>query len=320
MDAWILIDAYSWIPIDTLGQLARLQLVGARFVLFGDHEGRFEPMRDRWDTPYSKVADSLLLRDMCCRMHLKLQTYQRGTDQQLFDNYTRLYKNVAADKDFELPSLVNRAQSKYPAKLSSPFDYYLVLCVSHAHRMLCNARLNEGKAVMAEAVGKTTRLVEWSGDDIKGTTCQPQTMILWEGIELIGCPRGTGMKTQIVQGVIYTVVYIDDQTVVLQMRKEYTEKLNPEDEDDEVHEVTVPLGDVPALLRLTHAMCYFTCQGRSIDLGKPVLMIDTHHKFFTRRALIVGMSRVRRGDDLHIATLEYEACVTGRLRKTFRSI
>ena len=121
-------------------------------------------------------------------------------------------------------------------------------------------------------------------------------------------------------GVIYTVVYIDDQKVVLQMRKEYTEKLNPEDEDDEVHEVTVPLGDVPALLRLTHAMCYFTCQGRSIDLGKPVLMIDTHHKFFTRRALIVGMSRVRHGDDLHIATLEYEACVTGRLRKTFRCI
>ena len=128
------------------------------------------------------------------------------------------------------------------------------------------------------------------------------------------------MQTQIVQGVVYTVVYIDDQTVVLQMRKEYTEKLNPEDEDDEVHEVIVPLGDVPALLRLTHAMCYFTCQGRSIDLGKPVLMIDTRHKFFTRRALIVGMSRVRHGDGLHIATLEYETCVTGRLRKTFRCI
>ena len=122
------------------------------------------------------------------------------------------------------------------------------------------------------------------------------------------------------QGVVYTVVYIDDQKVVLQMRKEYIEKLNPEDEDDEVHEVTVPLGDVPALLRLTHAMCYFTCQGRSIDLGKPVLMINMHHKCFSRRALIVGMSRVRHGDDLHIATLEYEACVTRRLRKTFRCI
>ena len=118
------------------------------------------------------------------------------------------------------------------------------------------------------------------------------------------------MNTQIVQGAIYIVVYIDDQKVVLQMRKEYTEKLNPEDEDDEVHEVTVPLGDVPALLRLTRAMCYFTCQGRSIDLGKPVLMINMHHNFFSRRALIVGMSRVRHGDDLHIATLEYEDSVT----------
>ena len=42
-------------------------------------------------------------------------------------------------------------------------------------------------------------------------------------------PRGTGMSTQIVQGVSYTAVCIDDQKVVLQMRKEYTEKLNPED-------------------------------------------------------------------------------------------
>ena len=128
------------------------------------------------------------------------------------------------------------------------------------------------------------------------------------------------MTNQIVHGVIYTVVYIDGHKVALQMRKEYTEKLNPEDEDDEAHEVTVPLGDVPTLLRLTHAMCYFTCQGRSIDLGKPVLMIDTHHKFFTRRALIVGMSRVRHGADLHIASLEYEVCVTGCLRKTCRCI
>ena len=128
------------------------------------------------------------------------------------------------------------------------------------------------------------------------------------------------MRTSCRRWGIYTAVYSGDEKVVLQMCKEYTGRLNPEDEDEEVHEVTVPLGDVPTLCRLTHAMCYFTCQGRSIDLGKPVLMIDTHHKFFTRRALIVGMRRVRHDDDLHIATLEYGACVTGRLRKTFRCI
>ena len=93
-------------------------------------------------------------------------------------------------------------------------------------------------------------------------------MIIWEGIELMGCPRGSGIKTQIVQGVIYTAVHVSDERVVLQMRREYTDKLNPEDEDGELPEVIVPLGDVPALLRLTHAMCYFTCQGRSVDLNK----------------------------------------------------
>ena len=32
-NAWILVDEYSLIPIDTLGQLARLQIVGAKYVL-----------------------------------------------------------------------------------------------------------------------------------------------------------------------------------------------------------------------------------------------------------------------------------------------
>ena len=36
-DAWILVDEWSLIPIDTLGQLARLQLANAKCVLFGDH-------------------------------------------------------------------------------------------------------------------------------------------------------------------------------------------------------------------------------------------------------------------------------------------
>ena len=50
-DAWILIDEISILPIDTIGALARLSLVGAKFICFGDFDGQFEAAKDRWDTP-----------------------------------------------------------------------------------------------------------------------------------------------------------------------------------------------------------------------------------------------------------------------------
>ena len=145
-------------------------------------------MRDKWDVPYNRVADSLLLRDMCCRLRVHLQTYRRGTDQQFFDFYTRLYGDAPTERDPELSSLVEMAQASYPVRTQNPLDYYFVLCVSHAHRMMCNARLNEGKAVMAEATGKTTRFLEWSGEGFKGTTCQPQPVIIWERHRSDGVP------------------------------------------------------------------------------------------------------------------------------------
>ena len=115
---------------------------------------------------------------------------------------------------------------------------------------------------------------------------------------------------------------LNDSDVVLQMRPEYCAKTaTPATEDDEApNQVKVALEDVTTLLRLTHAMCYYTCQGRSFDLGRKTLMLDTDHPFFSRRALIVGMSRVRHGEDVHIADAAYSARVTGRNRKSFRRI
>ena len=304
-DAWILVDEYSLIPIDTLGQLARHQLVGAKFAIFGDHEGQFEPMRDRWDAPYSMVAESELLSCMCAYRHFRLTQYRRGEDQKLFDFYTSLYTRA----DHEIDVLVNNALSIYKARLPNIFDYYLILCVSHANRILCNARQNAMKAQCAQGQGKDTWEIEWEGDLVKGATSQPQTMIIWEGIELIGAPRGSGITTGIVQGVIYTVISCNEEEVILRMRPEY---------NADEKEITLNMGDVPILTRLTHAMCYYTCQGRSIDRGQTVLMLDIAHSYFSRRALIVGMSRVRHGDDLHIADENMQTALIGRNHKKFR--
>ena len=93
-------------------------------------------------------------------------------------------------------------------------------------------RQNEAKAYKHEAEGGHTTHIEWTGDDIKGTTCQPQSMIIWEGIELIGCPRGVGKKRcGVVQGVVYHVTHIAESKVYLEMNPEYQKQKEQEEEE-----------------------------------------------------------------------------------------
>ena len=63
--------------------------------------------------------------------------------------------------------------------------------------------------------------------------------------------------------------------------------------------MTLPVLEVPRLLRLTHAMCYFTVQGRTIR-DKHILLADTDHRHFSTRSLIVGMSRATHGKFVHV--------------------
>ena len=145
--AWILIDEVSLIPIDTMGMLARAKLVGAKFVCFGDFEGQFDAMKDRWDRVRT-IQDSECMKDMCNRMHFHLTTYWRSTDRAPFDFYTQLY----CESDEELPFIVEQAQKTYPVKLSSPLEFDVVLCVSHANRMLVNRLQNEQKLAFTRGV------------------------------------------------------------------------------------------------------------------------------------------------------------------------
>ena len=179
---------------------------------------------------------------------------------------------------------------------------------------------------MHESRGGTTAYIEWTGDDLKGTTCQPQDMIVWEGMELIGCPRGGGKdRCGIVQGVVYTITKMGDD-VTLEMNEEYKNDPDP-DSDDEApdtdvarapHEIKVPYHNIPKLLRLTHAMCYFTVQGRTLR-NKRILLVDAEHRHFQRRSLIVGLSRATHASLVHVASAEDEERVTGRRRMNIGS-
>ena len=81
--------------------------------------------------------------------------------------------------------------------------------------------------------------------------------------------------------------------------------------------MTLLLADIPAVMRLTHAMCYYTVQGRT--LRRHTLLLDTTHPNFSRRALIVGLSRATHGNYVHVGTEAEEEIFLGERRKILRA-
>ena len=109
----VIIDEMSILPIDTLGQIARWQMVGAKFVLFGDFEWQFEAFVDRWkEVLYADVPQSQLLMDLCSRTRFHMEVYRRSDDQALYDWNTNLY----TEPDRDIARLVSESRSRYPCE------------------------------------------------------------------------------------------------------------------------------------------------------------------------------------------------------------
>ena len=291
-NTWIIVDEVGLIPISTLGDMSRWMALGAKFVVFGDYQGQFKPFVDRWRLNVSPEW-SPLMHQMCNGMHIRVTQYRRGTDLELFNWYYSLY-------DEEYP-LVEESR-KFLRKYNTPFDPLddpLVLCISHARRMIINGRQNR----LLKPVDAV--FFECSQDEITGCTMKPQDMWIWPGVELIGCPRGSG-KNLVVQGVIYTVAEINEESVKLHMREEYCRG-----ETDE--QVEIPRDEVCSQLRLTHSMCYYTCQGRTVK-DRHIVLLDTDHPHFSTRSLIVGLSRATHGRYLHIGDNQNEQTFCGDRR------
>ena len=263
--------------------LARAALIGAKFVLFGDWEGQFGAMQDRWDLPYTAVPDSDLIRDMAKSLRVNLETYRRGDDPQLFRFYHGLYGQ-------DIKQVIAAARANYPVTMATE-EHDMILCVSHEKRMRINEYMNK----------RAGGLYVECREEIRGTTCQPQSMYLRPGMELIGCPRGVTPRRGVVQGVVYTVVDVGPE-VKIRINPEYQVESNLPSDWNEIRtevEMTLPVLEVPRLLRLTHAMCYFTVQGRTIR-DKHILLADTDHRHFSTRSLSVGMSRATHGKFVHV--------------------
>ena len=59
--------------------------------------------------------------------------------------------------------------------------------------------------------------------------------------------------------------------------------------------------DFVCKVRMPYARCYYTVQGKTYR-DTHVVLLDTSHKHFDMRKLIVGMSRATHGQYVHVAT------------------
>ena len=308
-NTWFLVDEVGLLPVSTLGAMSQWIALGARFVYFGDFEGQFEPFRDRWNADCAYANP--LLHNLCNGLCVTLQTYRRGVDQALFDWYFGLYGQT------DVRSWVHESRLRYAAACD-PMCNPLVLVISHNRRLRVNEIQNK-RLAPENALECVWDLEE--DEEHPGTTMRPQTMRIWVGIELLGSPRGAneqkvaqGQKgaqrqkgvqaPKIVQGVIYTVTGITDTHLNLQMRPEYCHGAKDE-------KTTVKLEQVCEKLRLTHSMCYYTVQGRTLR-DRHIVLLDTDHRHMSMRALIVGMSRATHGSYVHIGDEASEATFAGR--------
>ena len=164
---------------------------------------------------------------------------------------------------------VTHSRFRYPAECDPLCDPQL-LCISHKKRMRANTIQNN---ILAPA-GATRLSLPEDFDELTGTTMQPQDMKIWassdgvklDGITLIGCPRGSG-KQFVVQGVLYCVMKIAEGEIELQMLTDCCHGSKDE-------KITVPIEEVCLQLRMSHAICYYTIQGRTIR-DRHIVLLDT---------------------------------------------
>ena len=290
-DTWFLVDEIGLLPLSTLGDISRWCSLGAKFVFFGDYSGQFGPLRDRWNLPLCP-EHSPFMGELANGLYIELSTYRRGADLELFNWFHSMYGQE------EVQGLVHESRRRYPAACD-PYSDPLILCLSHNYRERINTVQNTRLAP------ENALLLEWEGGSLRGATAQPQTMRVWPGITLIGCPRGSG-KELVVQGVVYYVTNVTETHLELQMLPDYCHGRKDE-------QVSVPIEEACAQLRPAHAMCYYTVQGRTIR-DRHVVLLDCGHKHMSVRALIVGLSRVTHGSFAHIGDSQSESLFCGPRR------
>ena len=155
-----------------------------------------------------------------------------------------------------------------------------VLCVSHSMRVTTNAEMNVRLS--------PAEFVELPPPDKAVTVAnQPQKMRVWKGIVLMAIV-GSAHK-QLKNGLRYRVEEISEPMKLVRIN-----------DAGEVHGEPFSMAhdDVARDLRLTHALCYYSCQARTIH--GPLRLAQTSNPHFTLRHLVVGLGRAPTSENVEV--------------------
>ena len=155
-----------------------------------------------------------------------------------------------------------------------------VLCVSHAARVRHNAEMNERLAP------QDTQLIKAPEAAVSGAN-QPQDMRVWVGLALMAVCQSSHKVLK--NGLRYRVEGLGASLMLLGIG----DKGEPRGEP-----FTLAVAEVAKSLRLTHAMCYYSTQARTIY--GPMRLAQTSHRMFTLTQLIVGLGRGPCSDDIEV--------------------
>jgi hypothetical protein len=297
-DTTFCVDEIGMVPLSTLVRVGAWQLVGARFVLYGDFRGQFLPICDQWKG--ADIESSGIVQQLAGSLHVHLSTNRRAAgDDAHFRFYTGLYDSVGG------PVPLEQARARYP--LDREFCH-VTLVVSHRKRRELNQFYNECRDRRGGVFVKCAGGVRHHN--------APQHMWLRAGMRLLCCAKS---HPTLVNGVFYTVVGVDKREVVVRMDEDYRRDATTlsgraaEKARRQEGEIALSHRDASLGLRLSHALCYASVQGLTIS-EQHVLMLDVEHPHFDVRSLIVGLSRVRSARQIHVATAEQERALMARTR------
>jgi len=286
---WVKVDEASMITLSSWAELCKWHLAGTKFVVIGDFEGQFKPITDRYShlTGGRAIPDSGMMRHLTEGLRIRLEICKRAEEKEFFDRYVGLYPHI----DMPPAQFVESMRRLYPAKFQDFRETDQCVVISHETRRRTNALFNAHfAAAHPEAV--------FVPDYRRGATCgrernTPQPAWVWPGLRLLGHTR-KARRGRPTHGVLYEVTEVSGSARTLTIRRS--------GEFAHVEEtLTLPFAVASTFLRLAFASTYQSMQGRTVRNTR-LLLVDCNHPSYSLRHLVVGMSRLNRGEFLHILT------------------
>ena len=204
-----------------------------------------------------------------------MTTNRRGDDPVLFKRFCDLYPH--ADDESYKAHVIQQGLRNYPYR----GDGLCYFVLSHQKRIKINAAMNippNGVEVL-ELPAPACQY---------GVMMEGQAMKVWVGLELLCCRRKYE-KNSCVSGAVYVVDGWDATTITVKLHSDYTET-----------EQRIILGHNKAaeILRLQHALCYASIQGRTFR-DTHIVLLDFDNPNVSMRDIITAMSRTTNGRYLH---------------------